>query len=174
VSQLKLRLAALAMVAVIGAGCSSNAPSETSNTGSGSNESAGVGDRTETFADCMRKNGITEFPDPNGLSDQEFVEAIEKADPSSAAFKKALGACKELQPAGLLGGKASPKQMSDRLEFAQCIREHGVKDFPDPANDAPLVNTNLIPSTNTQGGMTILNAAMKKCSDAAARALDGQ
>jgi hypothetical protein len=174
VTQLKLRLAALAMVALIGAGCGSDAPSETGNTGSGSNESATVGDQTVKFADCMRKNGITEFPDPNGLSDQELVEAIEKADPSSAAFKKALGACKKLQPVGLLGGKASPKQMSDRLKFAQCIREHGVEDFPDPANGEPLVNTNLIPSTNTEGGMTILNAAMQTCGAVAARALDGQ
>ena len=160
------------MVALIGAGCGSNAPSETANTGS--SESATVGDKTMQFGDCMRKNGITEFPDSNGLSDQEFVEAIEKADPSSAAFKKALGACKELQPVGLLGGKASPKQMSDRLKFAQCIREHGVEDFPDPANGEPLVNTNLIPSTSTEGGMTILNAAMQTCRDVAARALDGQ
>jgi hypothetical protein len=74
----------------------------------------------------------------------------------------------------LLGGKASPEQMSDRLEFAHCIREHGVKDFPDPANGEPLVNTNLIPSTKRDGGMTILNAAMQKCRDVAARALDGQ
>jgi len=40
-----------------------------------------------------------------------------------------------------------------------------VKDFPDPAPDAPLVDTNRIPSSATDGGMTMLNAAMRKCSD---------
>jgi hypothetical protein len=174
VTRRRLRpLAALAMVALIGAGCS-DTPAETGNTGTGSNganKSATNGSKTLKFADCMRENGITEFPDQNGSSDQEFVEAIEKLDPGSTAFKKALGACKDVQPPGLLGGKASPQQMSARLKFAQCIRDNGVKDFPDPANDDPLVDTRRIPSTDRAGGMTILNAAMAKCRDAAADAL---
>ena len=157
------------MVALISAGCS-NTPAETGNTGTG-NKNATTGTKTVKFADCMRENGVKQFPDPNGSSDQEFVEAIEKLDTGSAAFKKAIGACKDLQPPGLLGGKASPKQTSARLKFAQCIRDNGVKDFPDPANDAPLVDTNRIPSANRDGGMTILNAAMEKCRDAAEDAM---
>ena len=43
------------------------------------------------------------------------------------------------------------------------MRDNGVKDFPDPAIDQPLIDTNRIPSTNTPGGMTILNAAGEKC-----------
>ena len=38
-----------------------------------------------------------------------------------------------------------------------------MKDFPDPVNGEPVVNTYKIPSSNRPGGMTILNAAMKKC-----------
>jgi hypothetical protein len=51
-----------------------------------------------------------------------------------------------------------------------------VKDFPDPALDEPLVDTNRIPSTDTPGGMSILNAAMLKCRDfgAAAGATGGE
>jgi hypothetical protein len=160
-------LVALAMVALLGAGCGSNTPAETGTGSSG----ASNGSKTVTFADCMRKNGITQFPDQNGSSDQEFVEAIQKLDPDSAAFKKAIRACKDLQPPGLLGGKASPQQLSARLKFAQCIRDNGVKDFPDPANGEPLVDTRRIPSANRNGGMTILNVAMEKCRDAAADAL---
>ncbi len=123
------------------------------------------------FADCMRQNGVAEFPDANGESDQEFVDAIERANPDSAAFKKALRACKDLQPAGLLGGKATPEEMDERLAFAQCIRDNGVKDFPDPTRDGPLVDTNRIPSANASGGMDILNAAMRKCGDLAEAAM---
>jgi len=43
-----------------------------------------------------------------------------------------------------------------------------VKDFPDPTPDTPLVDTNRIPSAATDGGMSILNAAMRKCRDFAA------
>jgi hypothetical protein len=152
---------------MIGAGCGSNAPSQTGT----ATVTAEKGSRTEQFAGCMRKNGITAFPDANGSSDQAFVEAIEKLHPNSAAFKKALGACKDLQPPGLLGGKSTPQQMSARLEFATCIRENGVKDFPDPVDGEPLVNTYKIPSSSRPGGMAILNAAMKTCGDAAARAI---
>ena len=48
----------------------------------------------------------------------------------------------------------APRQQEAALKFAQCIRENGVKDFPDPANGEPLVDTNRIPSAAADGGMT--------------------
>ena len=54
-------------------------------------------------------------------------------DPSTAAWKQAIGACKDLQPPGFTGHEAErPSSRTAALEFAQCIRENGVKDFPDP------------------------------------------
>ena len=159
-------LAAVTMAALIGAGCSSTPA-----------EKATGGDKSVQFAECMRENGVSEFPDPNGSDDQAFVEAIEKArDRSSAAWKKAIGACKDLQPAGLLGGKATPQEMDERLEFAQCMRDNGVKDFPDPANDGPLIDTNRIPSAAGRGALEIpgFQAAMEQCGDALAGALGDQ
>ena len=38
-----------------------------------------------------------------------------------------------------------------------------MKDFPDPVNGEPLIDTYKIPSSNKPGGMTILNAATNKC-----------
>ena len=93
---------------------------------------------------------------------------------SPAVFKKAVDACKDLQPPGTLSAKRSPEQQKEGLTFAQCIREHGVKDFPDPVNGEPLVDTRRIPSSGTSGGMTILNAAMHKCGDLLAKAAAGQ
>jgi hypothetical protein len=176
-------LVALAIVALIGAGCSSG-PAENGDTGtgnstgsSGGDENATIGDRTVRFAACMRENGATEFPDPNASGDQEFADAIERVssrDP--AAWKKAIGACRDLRPAGLLGGKASPQEMSARLKFAQCMRDNGVKDFPDPANGEPLIDTNRIPSAAGRGALSIpgFQAAMGQCRDVMADALGGQ
>jgi hypothetical protein len=172
----KLRpLAALAVLALIGAGCS-NGSAETGNGSSGGNENATNQDGTVKFAECMRDNGVTEFPDPNASGDQEFVAGIRRLDPSSAAWKKAIGACKDLQPPGLLGGKATPEEMRERLEFAQCMRDNGVKDFPDPTNDGPLIDTRRIPSAAGRGARSIpgFQAAMEKCRDALAGALGGQ
>ncbi|MEA2419469.1 MAG: hypothetical protein QOE60_1675, partial [Thermoleophilaceae bacterium] len=52
--------------------------------------------------------------------------------------------------------------------------DHGVKDFPDPANGEPLIDTYRIPSSNRPGGMTILNAATKTCRDLLAEAAAGR
>ena len=166
-------LAALATVALVGAGCSNGAAENGSTGSSGGNANATAPDRSVTFAQCMRENGITEFPDPNASGDQEFVEAIQRLDTSSAAWKQAIGACKELRPPGLLGGKATPKQMRERLQFAQCMRDNGIEDFPDPARDGPLIDTNRIPSAAGRGALDIpgFQAAMEACRDAAARAL---
>jgi hypothetical protein len=60
------------------------------------------------------------------------------------------------------------------VKFAECVRDNGVKDFPDPVNGEPLVNTYKIPSSNKPGGMAILNAAMQKCGKVLGEAAGGQ
>ena len=93
---------------------------------------------------------------------------------SPAVWKKAGAACKAQQPPGTLSAKLTPAQESAALKFAQCIRENGVPDFPDPVNGQPLVDTTRIPSSNKPGGMTILNAAMHKCGHFVAEQTGGQ
>jgi hypothetical protein len=156
-------LAALAVVALIGAGCS-NEPDEN---GSAGNTNAGQA-QAMRFAECMRDNGVSEFPDPDA-SEGLTIDGVlngSSLDPSSAAWKEAMGACKDLQPPGFTGDEeVTDAEQETRLEFAQCIRDNGVKDFPDPAKGEPLVDTNRIPSAATEGGMSILNAAMQTCRD---------
>ena len=66
--------------------------------------------------------------------------------------------------------RGAPEQQEAALKFAQCMRDNGVPDFPDPAPDGPLIDTNRIPSAATSGGMSILHAAMQKCRGIAAAA----
>jgi hypothetical protein len=187
-------LAVVAIVAMISAGCS-NGSAGNDNTGttsssgtansSGSSSTAASHNSTATprekavkFAECMRANGVSAFPDPDA-SGELTIDAVANGsslDTSSAAFEQGIAACKDLEPPGFTGDKRSPEQQAAALEFAQCIRDNGVRDFPDPAPDAPLVDTNRIPSSATPGGMAILNAAMQKCGDfgAAAGATVGQ
>jgi hypothetical protein len=159
------KLAALAVLALIGAGCSDE-PAET-----------GGGDKTATkamkFAECMRDHGVSEFPDPDASGELTIDGVLNGSsiDPSSPAWKEAVAACKDLQPPGYTGDdEVTPEEQDARLEFAQCIRDNGVEDFPDPAKGEPLVNTNLIPSAAEPGGMDVLNAAMRTCGDLAAEA----
>ena len=121
------------------------------------------------FAECMRANGVPHFPDANAKG--EFVFGI---DVTPAAWERAVNACKALQPPGTLSAKRTPQQQAASLRFAQCMRENGVKDFPDPANGQPLIDTTQIPSSAKPGGMTILNAAVQKCRSVLAEAAAGQ
>jgi hypothetical protein len=162
-------LVALALVSVISAGCGSNARSETGSTGSTGNKNATDQDKAVKFAECIRGHGVPDFPDANAKG--EFVYGVSV---SPAVWKKAVDACKDLQPPGTLSAKRSPKQQTASLKFAQCIRDNGVKDFPDPANGEPLVDTRRIPSTDRNGGMSILNAAMQKCRSLMDKAAAGQ
>ena len=140
-----------------------------SNSGTGGNKKATDRAKAVKFAECMRENGVSDFPDPNASG--EFVYGVSV---TPAVFQKAVVACKDLQPPGSLSAERGPEQQKEGLKFAQCIRENGVKDFPDPVNGEPLVDTNRIPSSATNGGMTILNAAMQKCRDLLAKAAAGQ
>jgi hypothetical protein len=152
-------LATIAVVALLGA-CGSNAPAATG-TGSGGNNVA----QAVKFAQCMRASGVSQFPDPDasGALTIDGVINGSSLDPNSATFQQAISACKDLEPPGFMGPQRSPQQQEAALKFAQCIRDNGVPDFPDPTPDGPLIDTNRIPSSGTDGGMSILHAAMQKC-----------
>jgi hypothetical protein len=152
-------LVALAMVALIGAGCGGN-------DGSGGNTTAANQEKAVKFAQCMRENGVSQFPDPDASGELTIDGVLNGSsiDPDSPTWQGAISACKDLQPPGFTGdGERSAGEQEAALRFAQCIRENGVPDFPDPAAGQPLVDTNRIPSAATDRGMSILNAAMQKC-----------
>jgi hypothetical protein len=165
-------LGVLAIVALLSAGCS-NAPAEKTSTATATatvtTRAATDQDKAVKFAECIRGHGVPHFPDPDPKGDFAFG-----IDVSPAVWRKAVDACKALEPPGALSGKRSPKQQSDALRFAECVRAHGVKDFPDPANGEPLIDTTRIPSSNQPGGMTILNAATHKCGSILRLAAGGQ
>ena len=159
-------LAALALIAVIVAGCGSGSG------GTGNNGTATARAKAVKFAECMRTNGVSGFPDPNA-SGQLTIDAVangSSVDTNSAAFKQAMSACKDLEPPGFTGPKVTPQLRTARLAFAQCVRDHGVPDFPDPTPNGPLIDTRRIPSANTPAGMSALHAAMQKCGNFATAA----
>jgi hypothetical protein len=155
----------LVIATLLIAGCSDE-PAE--------NRNAGAENQAAKFAQCMRDNGVSEFPDPDA-SGQLTIDGVlngSSLDSDSPAWKEAIGACKDLQPPGFTGDDdVTDEEQEARLEFAQCMRDNGVEDFPDPAKDDPLVDTRRIPSAAEEGGMSIINAAMQTCGELAAEAI---
>jgi hypothetical protein len=164
-------LAVAALISLTGAGCGSNGTG--TGTGDSSSSSADTKltarDKAVKFAECIRAHGVSDFPDPDAKNDFQYGVSV-----TPAVWKSATTACKDLQPPGTLSSKRTPEQQSASLRFARCIRENGVKDFPDPVNGQPLIDTYRIPSSNQPGGMAILNAATKQCGDLLARAAAGR
>jgi hypothetical protein len=162
-------LAALAAVALIGAGCGSDTPSATEpSAATGTATASSTLSKQEMgvkFAECIRAHGVSDFPDPDPKGDYNYGVSV-----TAEVWNRATTACKRLQPPGT----RSPKQQSAALRFAQCVRDNGVKDFPDPVNGEPLINTYEIPSSNKPGGMTILDAATQKCGSVLEEAAGGQ
>ena len=162
-------LTTVALVALVGAGCGGGSSGD-------DNTTAANQKKAVQFAQCMRENGVSEFPDPDASGELTIDGVLNGSglDPNAPAWKEAIGACKDLQPSGFTGHTRSAEEQDAGLRFAQCIRDNGVEDFPDPSPNAPLVDTNRIPSANTAGGMSILNAAMRRCGDLGAEAMRGQ
>ena len=161
-------LAALVLLAVVVAGCGSGS----GGSGNGNDGTATARAKVVKFSECMRTNGVSGFPDPDA-SGQLTIDAVANGssiDTNSAAFKQALSACKDLEPPGFTGPQVTPQLRTARLRFAQCVRDHGVPDFPDPSPNGPLVDTRRIPSADTPAGMGALHAAMSKCAEFASSA----
>lgn len=158
--RLPATLASIVALGLIGAGCGS---SDTDSASSG--QAATHQSKAAKFAQCMRDNGVKDFPDPDASGELTIDGVLNGSslDPNGPAWKSAYTACKELQPPGFTGHKANSQEQSTRLKFAQCIRDNGVRDFPDPTEDSPLIDTNKIPSANTSDGMSLLHAAMRAC-----------
>jgi hypothetical protein len=173
-------LATLGIGALIVGGCA-NPVANTDTDDTTSQDTAAVTAATTTpspreqgvaFAECMRDNGVGDFPDPDASGSLSIDGVVNgtSLDPDSAAFQNALVACKDLEPPGFMGFERTPEQQLGAIEFARCMRDNGVPDFPDPGVNDPLVDTNRIPSTAREGGMDILNAAMGECGDLASAA----
>jgi hypothetical protein len=89
------------------------------------------------YAQCMRAHGVADFPDPNSQGGFT-LQAGPNSDLSanSSAFQQANQDCQRFTPTSGLGHGPSPAQVAQAqaqaLKFSQCMRSHGLTDFPDP------------------------------------------
>lgn len=95
--------------------------------------------KMEAYAKCMRSHGVADFPDPTpsaGGGGQIQIRGGPGTgtgiDPNSAAFQAAQNVCKSLLPNGGVAPAMSAAQQQAFLDFAACMRSHGVPSFPDP------------------------------------------
>jgi hypothetical protein len=120
------------------------------------------------YSQCVREHGVPDFPDlvladgQLGLPDDATGTAGKQAMESNRA---AQDACKSIMARLPASAQKNPPLTADDvrklIRFSQCVREHGIPDWPDPGPDGvfPLAGTSL----GTEGKSPRMIAAMQAC-----------
>jgi hypothetical protein len=156
-----LLAASAAALALTVAGCGGSGDAKSGPTANSAVEQA------VKYAQCMRENGVTNFPDPD--KNGKFMIAAGGPKKDSPQFKKAQQACKSQAPPGMEENPAQiAKEQNEWLRFAQCMRKNGIQDFPDPKDGRLLVDRSRINVNSPQ-----FKNALKACRNVNGGAGDG-
>ncbi|WP_020579601.1 hypothetical protein [Actinopolymorpha alba] len=165
-----LLAAGLLLTGLLAGACASNEPTGPSvaNLGPSASPSARPSDSPSdpkaaalAYSRCMRDHGVKSFPDPD--SDGRLIlnsrpgDGMEPGNPTFAAADKA---CKPLMP-------GPPEVDRDKIraanvKYSKCMRDNGIKSFPDPSADGSLQIQNQ-PGTELDPGSPKFQAAEKAC-----------
>jgi hypothetical protein len=118
-------LAVMVSIALQTSGCGGG-----TSAGSGASPSAtSTSAKLLAYAQCMRSHGVPNFPDPssNGAFNASGINL------HSAQVQSAQNACRSLSQLGP-SGQSQAQDVTQKLKFAQCMRSHGVPNFPDPSS----------------------------------------
>ena len=107
-----------------------SAPTAGSSSSAGSSKPSPLG-----YALCMRSHGIANFPEPDAGGSVSIQQGQQLPDVNSPEFKAAAQACKSLNPAGAAPAPGQQaQQLAAEVKYAQCMRSHGIANFPDPTS----------------------------------------
>jgi hypothetical protein len=84
------------------------------------------------YTGCMRSHGEAAFPDPTSTGNF----SLGQIDVESAQYQSASSACQNLLPHSAQFQVSAAEQqaiLARALKFAQCMRTHGLQNFPDPS-----------------------------------------
>jgi hypothetical protein len=126
--------------------------------------------------ECFRDNGVPTIPDPiledGRLTFPEGVEAQIEAQYPPQVLDAAQQACQSIidqlpqpalgaEPGTVDADPLTPAEIEARLRFAECMRDNGVPDWPDPLADGtwPEVGNPLV----TEGKSPRIQAGFDAC-----------
>jgi len=117
-------------------------------------------DKALQYVACVRNQGI-EIGDPeNGV-----VPPIEQGTVSETGLKAALDKCRQYLPTNGKSTTVTADQLAKLREFAKCMRDNGVKDFPDPDPDEGGIS---IDPNSVNPNDPTFKGAQEKCNQIAA------
>ena len=126
-------IAAAAGVALLAAGCGGSPASSAHAAGPARAAVNSDYQKAVAYSQCMRAHGVPNFPDPDSKGRIMITgSGSGQTGPGSPAFRAADNSCKHLRPSGGPSGQGNQLAAQQMLKFAQCMRSHGVPNFPDP------------------------------------------
>jgi len=105
----------------------SGAPAASSSAGSGPSPAADEGERAIQFQQCMREHGVEVQ-----TSEDKGGVAIQASPGDKQKAIAATEACRRYLPAGGEKPQMSPEDIERMRQFSQCMRDHGIPEWPDP------------------------------------------
>jgi hypothetical protein len=157
-------LLAVIAASIVVAGCGGDSSDDNGAAASGGSGPSGASsDAAVEYAECMRENGVPEFPDPKNGQLTLRAGPDTGIDPNSPEFQAAREACQSKAPQGGLagGGQPSGEMQELILQFAKCMRKNGVPDFPDPDVSGGTVRMQLPPGLDQSSPQ--FQAAQQEC-----------
>jgi hypothetical protein len=156
-----LAAAALAWTAMLTAACGSGGSSG-AGTAAGS-PGGGARGSALAYSRCMRAHGITRFPDPDSQGGISVTGGPGTSlDPNSPQFKAADQACRKLMPGANLSPAQQAANEARALRYSQCMRAHGIPDFPDP-NGQGGIAIRLKPGSDLDPNNPVFKSADSAC-----------
>jgi hypothetical protein len=120
------------------AGFGSTTTTASSGAPGSSSPSSSDSTRMLEFARCMRAHGVTDFPDPSspGSASQAGGNSYRgnSYNPNSPLVPAANQACAKYAAAQQVSSGEAAQVQAEQLQYAHCMRTHGVPEFPDPSS----------------------------------------
>ena len=138
-----------------------------SSTSSGSQTAAqGIAALWHDVAQCLRNHGYA-LPDPTVSA--TGVPTWSGGDSGAARFKNAMravgfrfcGSQIEALPSQAINPPPTPAELHNLVLFAQCMRSHGISDWPDPHADGTFPIPTRVQALGKLGIMSQLRACRK-------------
>ena len=132
-------------LALLAAGCGSQAnqvahvDSTATQSAGSSNARGATSSGLLAFSQCMRSHGVPSFPDPQPGASNAKSPSAQQLGVAGSQLSAAEDACEHLLPAGVddrFPPAEVPLLLRGMARFSQCMRSHGVPNWPDPSVDS--------------------------------------
>jgi hypothetical protein len=138
-------------LALLTAACGSS-PSSTDPGGSLNAGGSASSASAHAWIQCVRAHGVPDFPGLDSSGNIPKITSGQQVGVSDSQFSAAQAACQALWPYQAPTQAQQRQELADDLKFAECMRSHGLPNFPDPTTDPQSGRVEFALSVSALGG----------------------